>query len=175
MLWLSNFEIKFFAVHFYDLKHGFWMKKCHFEVWKRFLHTEHLCRNRSRIALRLWLHTKICGSFLLLSATASQHRVFFMFSSPCDRVEKCYVGRPYSSVLRSRSHKEPNHFRGACLCWLGIVIIFYRPQIRIPYIMIVGAPLWEKGIHGVDACSYILSPIYFIWYRWLPFYWYHSF
>jgi hypothetical protein len=43
-------------------------------------------------------------------------------------------------------------------------MLFYRPQIRIPYIMIIEAPLLEKGIHGVDAHLHMLSPIYSISY-----------
>jgi hypothetical protein len=48
---------------------------------------------------------------------------------------------------------------------VSLDIVFYRPQIRIPYIMFGKAPLLEKG-DGVDDRLYILSPIYFIWYRW---------
>jgi hypothetical protein len=36
---------------------------------------------------------------------------------------------------------------------VSIDIIFYGPQIRIPYILIVEAPL-KTGVHGVDACLY---------------------
>jgi hypothetical protein len=53
----------------------------------------------------------------------------------------------------------------------SIGIVFYGPQIRIPYIMIVivEAPLSEMGFHGVDARFYgILSPIYLVWYRSKP-------
>jgi hypothetical protein len=32
--------------------------------------------------------------------------------------------------------------------------VFYGTQIRIPYIMIVAAPLKVKGVHGVDARLY---------------------
>jgi hypothetical protein len=38
---------------------------------------------------------------------------------------------------------------------VSIEIVFYRPQNRIPYIMIEEAPPSEKGIHGVDARLYI--------------------
>jgi hypothetical protein len=41
-------------------------------------------------------------------------------------------------------------------------IVFYRAQNCILYIMIVEAPLSEKGVHGVDAHLYILSSIYFL-------------
>jgi hypothetical protein len=37
---------------------------------------------------------------------------------------------------------------------VSIDIVFYGAQIRIPYIMIVEALLYEAGVHGVDACLY---------------------
>jgi hypothetical protein len=41
---------------------------------------------------------------------------------------------------------------------VSIDIIFYGPQILIPYIrIIVEAPLQEIVVHGVDACLYCIA------------------
>jgi hypothetical protein len=37
---------------------------------------------------------------------------------------------------------------------VSIDIVFHGPQIRILNIMIVQAPLYEKGVHGMDAWLY---------------------